>query len=173
VVLWPGFLLFHYVGVEPFMLPSGLTFVYLTTNGLIGTVISDLLWSAVVIFTSPLVATMGLSLTIPLALIADLVFHHKKFKVLYLVGSSLVFLGFWLANIDTTRKELELWEKCKRCCWNCSGTTLQSETENLDQEEKPLIQIGEYTVSVLRGHVKLSKVIFKLTVNKVVRLFKF
>jgi drug/metabolite transporter (DMT)-like permease len=56
--LWPFIIVLHYTGAEVFDPPSALTMGYLTANGLIGTVLSDLLWCKVVVLTSPLVATL-------------------------------------------------------------------------------------------------------------------
>jgi solute carrier family 35 protein F5 len=45
----------------------------LTVNGLLGTVLSDLLWAQAVVLTSPLVANLGIGFTIPLAFSVDYV----------------------------------------------------------------------------------------------------
>lgn len=45
----------------------------LTINGLLGTVLSDLLWARAVVLTSPLVANLGIGFTIPLAFAVDYV----------------------------------------------------------------------------------------------------
>lgn len=113
MTLWPGLLLVHYIAVERFQWPSGETMGYITLNAFLGTCVSDLLWSAVVLFTTPLVATMGLSLTIPLAMTAELIFKSKSFSWLYLGGSGMVLLGFFLVNIDTAEKEKWLFGKMK------------------------------------------------------------
>lgn len=42
------------------LLVQGFVWLYLTINGLIGTVLSDFLWLWAVLLTSPLVATVGL-----------------------------------------------------------------------------------------------------------------
>lgn len=52
--------------------------------------------------TTPLVATMGLSLTIPLALVGDLVIEHVRVGAWYCVGASLVVGGFVLLNTNVT-----------------------------------------------------------------------
>eukprot|EP01127_Copromyxa_protea_P000041 TRINITY_DN10036_c0_g1_i2.p1 TRINITY_DN10036_c0_g1~~TRINITY_DN10036_c0_g1_i2.p1 ORF type:complete len:367 (-),score=58.49 TRINITY_DN10036_c0_g1_i2:23-1123(-) len=117
ISLWPFILLLHFTGTEVFDAPSAVTMGYLTANALIGTVLSDLLWCKVVILTSPLVATLGLSLTIPLALLSDLIINHTKFRWEALLGSGLVFIGFVLVNVTTAEKEkkffLGLWDKFK------------------------------------------------------------
>ncbi len=60
VLLWPAGLFLNLIGVESFELPKGYVWLYLTINGLIGTVLSDYLWLWSVLLTSPLVATVGL-----------------------------------------------------------------------------------------------------------------
>ena len=43
-LLWPGLVAFHYLNIETFELPSKLPAILLVVNGLIGTVLSELLW---------------------------------------------------------------------------------------------------------------------------------
>jgi len=83
-----------YTGIEKFEFPSGNHLLYLLLNGVIGTVVSDLLWGFVVILTTPTIATLGLSLTVPIALCVDLVIGKKPFHALYLVVRNLSFKGF-------------------------------------------------------------------------------
>ena len=40
-----------------------------------------------VVWTTPLVATLGMSLTIPLAMVADMVIHGRHFSAIYVLGS--------------------------------------------------------------------------------------
>uniref|UniRef100_A0A3Q2P8X4 Solute carrier family 35 member F5 n=1 Tax=Fundulus heteroclitus TaxID=8078 RepID=A0A3Q2P8X4_FUNHE len=72
LLLWPGFLLLHYTGFEPFELPSQLVWTYILINGLIGTVLSEFLWLWGCFLTSSLIGTLALSLTIPLSILADI-----------------------------------------------------------------------------------------------------
>lgn len=39
-----------------------------------------------VVWTTPLVATLGMSLTIPLAMVADMVVHGRHFSAIYILG---------------------------------------------------------------------------------------
>lgn len=68
-------------------------------NSLVGSVISDYFWALTVVWTTPLVATLGLSLTIPLAMLADMVMHGRVYSFVYIVGSIQVFGGFLIANL--------------------------------------------------------------------------
>ncbi len=103
LVLWPLFFPVHFSGLEPFEFPSIYVFLMLLGNGLIGTVLSDLLWALSVVYTSPVVSTIGLSLTIPLAILADLILGKKLVESilpLYWVGSCLVILAFVIVNVS-------------------------------------------------------------------------
>ncbi|KAK1315933.1 hypothetical protein QJS10_CPA05g02248 [Acorus calamus] len=46
------------------------------------------------VWTTPLVATLGMSLTIPLPMVADMVIHDRHFSTVYVLGSTQVFAGF-------------------------------------------------------------------------------
>eukprot|EP00850_Spirogloea_muscicola_P008935 SM000049S16706 [mRNA] locus=s49:268841:271781:+ [translate_table: standard] len=69
-------------------------------NGLVGSVLSDYFWALSVVWTTPLVATLGLSLTIPLAMTADIILHGASYSYVYILGSAQVFAGFLIANLS-------------------------------------------------------------------------
>lgn len=60
---------------------------------------SDLLWARAVIMTSPLVATIGLSLSSPVALICDILFEKDSFRLEYYIGCVFIVIGFLLVNL--------------------------------------------------------------------------
>ncbi|KPI88684.1 hypothetical protein ABL78_2222 [Leptomonas seymouri] len=97
--LWPGLVLLNISGVEPFSWPTRHQFWPLLLNALIGTNLSDVLWARSVVLTSPVVATLGLSLTTPLAMVVDAIFKEAHFTGLYSAGAVLVMTGFLLANL--------------------------------------------------------------------------
>lgn len=65
LLLWPFFIVLHFSGVEKFELPfSSSLWLMVTLNAFIGTFISDYLWLLAMLMTSPLVVTLGISLTV-------------------------------------------------------------------------------------------------------------
>jgi solute carrier family 35 protein F5 len=73
---------------------------YILLNGFFDNVISDYLWARSVILTSPTVATVGLSLTIPFAIITDVLSgNHSSITYVSLIGASFVLSGFFLINL--------------------------------------------------------------------------
>ncbi len=103
LVFWPGFILLHFTGVEPFVWPSGRVVSYLLVNGFFGSVVSDFLWARSVLLTTPVIATLGLTMTIPMALLVDAVVNGRKFNGMYAGGSLLVVLGFVMVNLKHKR----------------------------------------------------------------------
>ncbi|KAJ1988885.1 hypothetical protein H4R33_002257 [Dimargaris cristalligena] len=99
VLLWPIFFVLHYTNVEPFELPVGLDmWGMILLNALIGTFLSDYLWLLAVLMTSPLVVTLGIALTNPLAMLGDLMFKGMEMTPWYWVGAALVMIGFLASN---------------------------------------------------------------------------
>eukprot|EP00246_Nothoceros_aenigmaticus_P002435 TRINITY_DN13308_c0_g1_i1.p1 TRINITY_DN13308_c0_g1~~TRINITY_DN13308_c0_g1_i1.p1 ORF type:complete len:396 (-),score=54.91 TRINITY_DN13308_c0_g1_i1:707-1894(-) len=91
----------HFLGLEPtFSIPTTAKLdEVLLANGFLGSVVSDYFWALSVVWTTPLVATLGMSLTIPLAMLADVAVHGRHYSAIYVLGSIQVFAGFVIANL--------------------------------------------------------------------------
>lgn len=69
-----------------------------------------------VLLLSPVIATVGLSLTIPIAILSDILYKHTIFSGIYILGSLLVILGFIIVNIDEYIQKIIIysWKKIFR-----------------------------------------------------------
>jgi len=106
-VLWPGFFVLHYAGVESFSLPpTGRIWGIIVINAAIS-LISDVCWAYAVLFTGPLVVTVGLSLTIPLSLVGQMVLEDEFVSAIYFVGAAVVVAGFLVVNWDMGGEAIE------------------------------------------------------------------
>lgn len=72
----------------------------ITLTGLFDNVISDYLWARAVVLTSPTVATIGMSITIPLGMVSDLMLDKQSPSILSGIGACMVLLGFVFLNIN-------------------------------------------------------------------------
>ncbi len=99
--LWPGLALFHVSGVEPFEAPTTRQLEFLIVNGLIGTVLSELLWLLGCFYTSSLVATLAIGLTIPLSVLADIAWKGKSYGAVFYAGAAPMFVSFFVVAMLT------------------------------------------------------------------------
>lgn len=100
ITCWPILIVLHWLKWEEFDLPSTRVVGLLILNALIGTVLSEYLWARSVALTTPVIATLALSLTVPLSLVYDCLFRSLTLTTPYIVGVCLVVAGFFIANAD-------------------------------------------------------------------------
>lgn len=119
LLLWPGFFILHYTKAEKFEWPNKMQWVFLAINGLVGTVLSELLWLWGCFLTSSLIATLSLSLTIPMTMIADIAIKHVHYNWMFYVGTCPIFIAFFATTFLT---HWENWDpvllaikKCMQC----------------------------------------------------------
>lgn len=98
--LWPIIIILHYTGVEEFEIPSSSHVLLLLSGNAFITFISDFCWCKAVLLTSPLTVTVGLSLTIPLAMVGDWIIKDFDVNLWYLMGAIMVTVGFMVINRD-------------------------------------------------------------------------
>ncbi|KAG7380727.1 hypothetical protein PHYPSEUDO_006909 [Phytophthora pseudosyringae] len=110
VVLAVMCVIFNYTGVESL---RGLTWEImglLFVQGLLNNVLADYLWAVAIMYTSTTTATIGLSLTVPMAIFSDWIVNDITPGYVTFISSVLVLAGFVVLAI-TTRKE-QLSDSC-------------------------------------------------------------
>ena len=106
-MILPLFFIFDWIGIEEFEWPNRETLLLLTTNAIIGTVISDYCWARSVVLLGPLITAIGITLTFPISLTLDLLQNGQNFTWEYYVGSALIygsFIGIVLMDWKTSKK---------------------------------------------------------------------
>jgi solute carrier family 35 protein F5 len=74
-------------------------------KGLFDNVLSDLLWARAIQLTSPTLASVGLSLTIPMAVVSDLAVRGLVPRAQGAAGAACIFVGF-LCSVLGERRQL-------------------------------------------------------------------
>ena len=106
LLLWPLVLAFSAARLEPLGAVTPEIMGWLVVKGLCDNVLSDYLWARAVVLTSPTVATVGLGLTVPLAIVADALAGKlaRGASLAYqIVGAAMVVVGFVLTNAKECR----------------------------------------------------------------------
>lgn len=104
LLCWPVIILFHLMGVETFGLPETKSQAALVGINMIITLTSDYIYVLAMLKTTPLVVTIGLSLTIPLAVFGDALLGHPA-ATQVLLGAVLVFFSFVVVGVHGADEE--------------------------------------------------------------------
>ncbi|XP_067928065.1 solute carrier family 35 member F5-like [Watersipora subatra] len=94
LLLWPGLLILHFTQLETFILPTPLQWLLLVINGLIGTMLSELLWLWGCFLTSSLLATLALGLVSPLTMLFDIFIKKVTYSWMFYAGMVPVIFSF-------------------------------------------------------------------------------
>ncbi|ODV86309.1 hypothetical protein CANARDRAFT_27545 [[Candida] arabinofermentans NRRL YB-2248] len=105
--LWPPLVVLHLIGFETFEIPKTPDVYFLIGFNCFISFLADFLWARAMLLTSPLTVTLGLSLTIPLAMIFDLVLKHELNSWVYVFGAVLICISFYIVNKDEQKDEDE------------------------------------------------------------------
>lgn len=105
--LWPSLIVLDFFGWEPFSLPKDPKVVVIIFVNCLITFVSDFCWAKAMLLTSPLTVTVGLSITIPLAMFGDVIFKHKTMSALYLFGATLILGSFFIVNKSSEEEHFE------------------------------------------------------------------
>ncbi|KAJ7110100.1 hypothetical protein C8R44DRAFT_801373 [Mycena epipterygia] len=98
---WPIGIFLHLIGAEPFELPNRAAVAALVINMGI-TLSSDYLYVLAMLKTTPLVVTVGLSLTIPLAVLGDFILGRFT-RGQVILGAILVLISFVVVGLDNEK----------------------------------------------------------------------
>jgi solute carrier family 35 protein F5 len=104
-LLWPGFFILHFTGVENFELPPTKKILIIVLVNSASSLVSDFCWAYSMLLTSPLIVTVGLSLTIPLSLVGQIVLDAQYASIWYWVGALIVVLSFVFINHEDQKDE--------------------------------------------------------------------
>ncbi|AJS80644.1 hypothetical protein H789_YJM1250M00116 [Saccharomyces cerevisiae YJM1250] len=105
--LWPSLIVLDFFGWEPFSLPKDPKVVVIIFVNCLITFVSDFCWAKAMLLTSPLTVTVGLSITIPLAMFGDVIFKHKTMSALYLFGATLILGSFFIIDKSSEEEHFE------------------------------------------------------------------
>ncbi|KAL9105279.1 MAG: hypothetical protein Q9227_009518 [Pyrenula ochraceoflavens] len=105
--LLPLFPLFHFTHLEPFAWPPTRRIWSIILLNSISSLASDVMWAYAMVLTSPLVVTVGLSLTIPCSLVGEMLVQGRVEGWVYWVGAAVVVGGFAVVDGEEVREEKE------------------------------------------------------------------
>ncbi|KIV92933.1 hypothetical protein PV10_04189 [Exophiala mesophila] len=104
-LLFPLFPLLHFTGIETFQTPpTRHVWMILLVNS-ISSLLSDICWAYAMVLTSPLVVTVGLSLTIPLSLVGEMVLQGHYEGWVYWIGAGIVVGSFVFVDHEEREDE--------------------------------------------------------------------
>ncbi|KAK4203340.1 hypothetical protein QBC40DRAFT_194556 [Triangularia verruculosa] len=107
VLLWPGFFVLHFTGLEPFEWPpTGTVWAIIMLNS-VASFFSDIIWAYAMLLTTPLIVTVGLSLNIPVSLVGEMIQYSQYSSWLYWVGAGIVVLSFVFVTHESQEGEGE------------------------------------------------------------------
>ncbi|KAF1846856.1 uncharacterized protein K460DRAFT_303737 [Cucurbitaria berberidis CBS 394.84] len=105
LLLWPGFIILHFTGIETFELPPTSRILVIILVNSASSLLSDFCWAYAMLLTSPLIVTVGLTMTIPLSLVGQMVLDAQYASALYWLGAAIMVLSFLFINHEDRKDE--------------------------------------------------------------------
>ena len=146
LLLWPGILIGDLTNTEKFELPSVRQLELLVINGFIGTVLSELLWLLGCLYTSSLLATLAIGLTIPLSILADILWRNRHYETIFVIGVVPMFFSFFVIAMLTHYEDWDplldvvklIWSRIKAicCCQRQNHRTTVATSYVFDRQER-------------------------------------
>ncbi|KAK6509458.1 hypothetical protein TWF481_004202 [Arthrobotrys musiformis] len=134
ICLWPGLVILHYTGYETFELPPTNSVYWVIFINCCITVVSDFCWVFAMMYTTPVIVTVGLSLSIPMALFGDVLISSLKLSWSYWIGAGLVFGAFFVVNNSV--KDDELLEVSGVAAAAGAGSAAAMDPEESDEDRR-------------------------------------
>ncbi|TIB73830.1 hypothetical protein E3Q22_04298 [Wallemia mellicola] len=94
VFCWPLLVLLHWTGIETFEIPNSSSVVLILLLNMFVTFSSDYLYLQAMLKTTPLVATVGISLTLPFSILGDYILNQLTLTIKGMLGSMFVLASF-------------------------------------------------------------------------------
>lgn len=107
LLLWPTIPVLDYLGIEKFGLPQTEKVWAVVIANAAATLVSDFFWVLAMLMTSPLVVTVGLGATVPLAMAGDLFIKRSLPSLTYVFGAIILCLSFVVINRQDEDESLE------------------------------------------------------------------
>ncbi|GMG50081.1 unnamed protein product [Ambrosiozyma monospora] len=107
LLLWPLLLILHFTGLEKFELPGSKEIYFILLLNCFMSFLADYLWARAMLLTSPLTVTVGLSLTIPVAMVLEFVIKRQINSWVYMLGALLICFSFYYINKSEQLDEAE------------------------------------------------------------------
>jgi len=98
--LWPPLIIMNQLGYEKLELPPNKSVYIIIIFNCLASFLADFLWARAMLLTSPLTVTVGLSMTIPVAMVCDFIFNLKWNSPVYIMGAILICASFYMVNKD-------------------------------------------------------------------------
>ena len=104
-LLLPLFPILSILDIETYQAPPNQRIWTILLINSFACLLSDICWAYAMVLTGPLVVTVGLSLTIPLSLVGELVLQGRSESFVYWIGAAIVVCSFVFVERENVQQE--------------------------------------------------------------------